>query len=279
MGKRTSMGRVVRARCSWGQAELLGSWRGASPSEPGGSPVDCARPSCRCNRSERAAAWLVLATMAAASIARAEEPDYYPLDVGNRWEYRLYGVITNSTIPGYGQVTVGGTWTETVVGRRTVQGVEYMELVGDRAAERNLNEDTLCVRKDGPRVLAWHAGREFVFLDFSIVPDEWVLLDEPFYHVVMREAPGPVFGKSFRRFYEPFAALPEPILLQLLSPDIHVFGTYFAGLGPAIWVTSTIWQAIVYVLQSAHVGGQPYSFPSPVTVVEHIPWGLVKKPH
>jgi hypothetical protein len=221
-----------------------------------------------------------------APTAAAEKPDHSPLQVGNWWQYAEHGIGLDPTpnAPSYGQVAQHGTWTTAIAAERTIEGTEYMGLVGDLEVRRASGDDKLWVRKEGSQVVAWREGRESVFLDFATPIGgtcEAIFGGDP----AVRGDPDALLSGVLGLFCDPFQGLGEPVWISFGDCcEVDVNGFYYPGIGPAVMVVYASVAggpgagAGVYVRQRAPVGGQGLSFSAVLTAIEATSWGAAKQP-
>lgn len=217
---------------------------------------------------------LVVGYVALSSSVRAEEKaDYFPLQVGNRWEYDISNPVR----------TVG-TMSISVVDTTRISGISYFLLTGYQLGtvfQIYDPPDTLFVRKVGEKVFfRYFDGRDILFYDFAAS-------DEESWHIPLSwNADYPTDGNvgfSIRINRDPERGY------LIIPPEGHLFFGFqgynivdadwveeFAqGIGP---VASILYFAAdgrqVTKLRRAVINHQEFDFD--ITVIEQHSWGGIK---
>jgi len=221
---------------------------------------------------------VLLLLLTGTTVALAEQPDYFPMQVGNWWEYDVRNQRRDL-----------GTFKVSVVDTTSLNGRSYFLLTGYRwlgtvFLPGNISADTLFVRKEGAKVFfRYFDGQDILFYDFGAREDErwhipagWTAEDASRcswcgFFVSVNWDPEldrkltPPRGHLFFGFGHD----------ETLGPDMDWVEEFALGIGP---VGSIFWSAEdgprVVTVRRAFINNQELDFD--ITVIEQRSWGQIK---
>ena len=203
----------------------------------------------------------------AVGVAVVAGEDFFPLQVGNTWNYRAWL---------RGKPPEGIVLTTSIIGTKSLHDNTYFMLVGHFSRAVSIRNDTLLVRKSGNQVMLRFGEFDKLWLDFSAeIGQSWKLplrfwtSDLDFEDALISlesstdslTVPGRSFGKGLTfHFMPPFI-------------DGDWTETYVAGIGPVKTEGVAADGPYLISLVEAEIGGQRLDFTS---VLGKASWGHIK---
>ena len=203
-------------------------------------------------------------------VATTAEEDFFPLQVGNTWNYwgRLSGKPTEGTI-----------LTTSIIGTRSLDDNTYFMLVGHFSRAVSIRDDTVLVRRSGNQVMLCFGEFDKLWLDFSAETGQsWKLpmrfhpfdldLEDALISLESTTDSLTVLGRN----------LGKALTFHFLPPftDGDWTETYVAGIGPVRTEGMAADGPYLVSLVEAQIGGRKLDFPS---TLGKDSWGYIKSLH